>query len=397
MKYYLTSFFAGFIILDENFALIDYELFPRNKIIERIKHGKDGNLTSEEESLISRNIKKCDSLIIETNINISKYKNLKGASKFQFSIPSDAGDYFRLNMVSILKEIGFIESEDELNKEIRDVSFSLTESKIKEASSAEDKYLIQAINSIDEIDEAIGKLIERLREWYMIHFPQLNKLKNNEKYVDLVAQYGDINSINENEDLDEFNINMEVEIDKRDIEIIQEFAGSIKNLYETKKSLQNYIEQKMNEIAPNLSYLVGPLLGAKLIAHAGSIQKLSLLPSSTVQIIGAEKALFRHLKTGDRPPKHGIIYQYPEVRSTNWWLKGKFARALASKISLAVRKDVYSKEFDPMIKDKLENKLEEIKKAYPFPPRTSKSRVSKKVKQKKKKKDKYPKKIKDYL
>ncbi len=343
MKYYLTSFFAGFFILDENFALIDYELFPRNKIIERINHGKDGNLTSEEESLISRNIKKCDSLIIETNINISKYKNLKGASKFQFSIPSDAGDYFRLNMISILKEIGFIESEDELNKEIRNVSFSLTESKIKEASSAEDKYLIQAINSIDEIDEATGKLIERLREWYMIHFPQLNKLKNNEKYVDLVAQYGDINSINENEDIDEFNIDMGVKIDKRDIEIIQEFAGSIKNLYETKKSLQNYIEQKMNEIAPNLSYLVGPLLGAKLIAHAGSIQKLSLLPSSTVQVIGAEKALFRHLKTGDRPPKHGIIYQYPEVRSTNWWLKGKFARALASKISLAVRKDVYSK------------------------------------------------------
>ncbi|MGZ7118687.1 MAG: NOP5/NOP56 family protein, partial [Methanobacterium sp.] len=102
-------------------------------------------------------------------------------------------------------------------------------------------------------------------------------------------------------------------------------------------------------------------------------------------------------KTGDRPPKHGLIYQYPEIRSTNWWLKGKFARALAAKISLAVRKDVYSGEFDPKIKELLEKRLEEIKKEHPFPPRAGKSKkAGKKGKEKKKKRDKYRKKIKDY-
>ena len=377
MKYYLTGYFAGFIILDENFNLIDYELFPKEKITERIIARSNGNLDTEEESLLRKNIKKCDSMVIETNINVSKYKSLKGSSKFKFENPSAGGNYLRLNMANVLKETGFIDSEDELNQELRRVSFDLTNYKIKEASKAEDMYLIQAINSIDEIDEATGKLIERLREWYMIHFPELNKLKNNEKYVNIIAEYGNRGSIKENEILEELNVKdkgMGSEIEGKDLQIIQEFAKSVKTLQNTKKSLNEYVEQKMSEIAPNLSDLVGASLGAKLIAHIGSIQKLSMLPSSTVQIIGAEKALFRHKKTGERPPKHGLIYQYPEIRSTKWWLKGKFARALAAKISLAVRKDVYSGEFDPSIKEELEQRLEEIKKAHPFPPRAGKSR-----------------------
>ncbi|MGZ7047954.1 MAG: NOP5/NOP56 family protein [Methanobacterium sp.] len=400
MKCYLTGCFAGFVILDENFNLMDYELFSREKITEGIIETGNGNLASEEELLLRRNIKNCHRVIIETNINVSKYKSLKGASKFKFENPSAAGDYLRSNMAFILKQTGFIESENELNEKIRRISFDLTNYKIKEASKAEDMYLIQAINSIDEVDEATGKLIERLREWYMIHFPELNKLKNNEKFIGLIVEYGNMESIKQNEDLSEFNIkdqSIGAEIEGSDLQIIQDFAYSIRTLQKTKKSLNDYVEQKMSEIAPNLSDLVGASLGAKLIAHIGSIEKLSLLPSSTVQIMGAEKALFRHLKTGDRPPKHGLIYQYPEIRSTNWWLKGKFARALAAKISLAVRKDVYSGEFDPKIKELLEKRLEEIKKEHPFPPRAGKSKkTGKKGKEKKKKRDKYRKKIKDY-
>lgn len=402
MKCYLTGCFAGFVLLDENFNLIDYELFPKDKITESMIETGNGNLTSQEESLLRRNIKKCDSMIIETNIGVSKYRGLKGSSKFKFENPSAAGDYLRSNMAHVLKETGFMNSEEELNQELRKVSFDLTNYKIKEASKAEDMYLIQAINSIDEIDEATGKLIERLREWYMIHFPELNKLKNNEKYISLIAEYGDIDTIKQNEDLNEFKIrdqSVGAEIEGKDLQMIQEFANTIKSLQDTKKSLNDYVEQKMSEIAPNLSALVGASLGAKLIAHIGSIEKLSLLPSSTVQIIGAEKALFRHLKTGDRPPKHGLIYQYPEIRSTNWWLKGKFARSLAAKISIAARKDVYSGEFDPTLKEGLDKRLEEIKKAHPFPPRASKSKKEDKKgkgKKKRKKKDKYPKKVKDY-
>ena len=184
-----------------------------------------------------------------------------------------------------------------------------------------------------------------------------------------------------------------------DLEVLQGFAGSVESLQDTKKSLTDYVDEKMGEIAPNLSNLLGSSLGAKLIAHIGGIEKLALLPSSTIQIMGAEKALFRHKKTGERPPKHGLIYQHPEIRSARWWLKGKIARALAAKISFAVRKDVYSGELDPDLKEDFEKKLESIKKEHPFPPRSTKSKEDKKKgkgKKKKKKREKYKKKVKDY-
>ena len=155
-----------------------------------------------------------------------------------------------------------------------------------------------------------------------------------------------------------------------------------------------YIENKMDEIAPNLKDLLGASLGAKMIAHVGGIKRLAMLSSGTIQVLGAEKALFRHLKTGERPPKHGLIYQHPDVRGAKYWLRGKIARALASKISLAVRKDVFSGEFDPSIKTSFNDRVEEIRKANPFPKRPSKSsKTSKKKSKKKKNRDKYKKKF----
>ncbi|WP_424354264.1 NOP5/NOP56 family protein [Methanobacterium sp. MBAC-LM] len=402
MKCYLTSCFVGFIILDEDFNLMDYELFPKIDLIKRQIEVSSGNLTREEEAILKRNVKNCDSIIIETNLNISNYNNLKGASKFKFETPNTGGEFLRSNMAPVLKEVGFIDSEDDLNQVLYSISLELTNYKLKEASKARDMFLIQAINAIDEIDEATGKLIERLREWHALNFPELDKIKNNEKYVKLIAEYGDRNTIIENELLDEIKISSQstgTEIEGPDLEVLKGFAASVKSLQDTKTSLTDYVDQKMSEIAPNLSNLLGSSLGAKLIAHIGGIEKLALLPSSTIQIMGAEKALFRHKKTGERPPKHGLIYQHPEIRSARWWLKGKIARALAAKISLAVRKDVYSGELDPVLKEDFEKKLESIKKEHPFPPRSSKSKEDNKKgkwKKKKKKREKYKKKVKDY-
>ena len=402
MKCYLASCFVGFIIFDEDFNLMDYELFPKRDLIKRQIEVSSGNLTREEEAILKRNVKDCDSVVIETNLNISNYNNLKGASKFKFETSNKGGEFLRSNMGDVLKEVGFVESEDDLKQALYDVSLELTNYKLKEASKARDMFLIQAINAIDEIDEATGKLIERLREWHVINFPELDKIKNNEKYVSLIAEYGDRTTIIENESLDEINIsdqNTGTEMEGSNLEVLQGFAGSIKSLQETKKSLTDYVDQKMDEIAPNLSKLVGSSLGAKLIAHIGGIEKLALLPSSTIQIIGAEKALFRHKKTGERPPKHGLIYQHPEIRGARWWLKGKIARALAAKIALAVRKDVYSGELDPALEKDFEKKVELIKKEHPFPPRASKSKDDKKKdkgKKKKKKREKYRKKVRDY-
>ena len=141
----------------------------------------------------------------------------------------------------------------------------------------------------------------------------------------------------------------------------------------------------MEDIAPNLRLLVGSSLGAKLISHAGGLKRLATYPSSTVQIMGAEKALFRHLKSGDRPPKYGLIYQHPQVRGAKWWNRGKIARMLAGKISLAVRRDVFTKTFDENVFDEFIEKVEEIEKNNPFPTKTTKKRKEEKGKSKNKK------------
>ncbi|MCE5213435.1 MAG: ATP-binding protein [Methanobacterium sp.] len=397
MKCYLTWCFAGYIALDENCILLDYELFPRSRITERLIENVKGDLSKEEKSLLKRMVKNYDDISLETNIPPAAYKNLRNSEKFIFETPNKAGEYLRNNLAYILKKTGFIETEEEMNHYIGKYSQEMTRKGLQEASEAEDLLLIQSINALDELDETTSKLAERLREWYSIHFPELDKIKNHDLYVKLIAANGNRDSIINSGLLeDELKIerSMGAEIEDSDISMLTTYASSLKSLQQTKKSLSKYIDNKMEDLAPNLQDLVGASLGAKLIAHVGGIKRLALLSSGTIQILGAEKALFRHLKTGERPPKHGLIYQHPEVRGAKWWYRGKVARALASKISLAVRKDVFSGYFDPQIKESFYIKLEEIKKANPFPKKPTKSaKPDKKKRKKKKKKDKYKKKF----
>lgn len=396
MKCYITWCFVGFIALDENCTLLDYELFPRNRLSERLNEVLEGNLVSEEQSLLKRMVKNHDEVVVETEISLSKYRSLKDSSKFKFETPNKAGEYLRTFMDKVLIETDYIQTEEELKEIVHEISLNITRTRLHEASKAEDLVLIQAINALDELDETTSKLAERLREWYSIHLPELDKIKSHEYYVKLVAKYGDKDSIISS-GLEESDMKIETSIgadlEESDILMLKELASSIKSFQATKKSLNEYIDGKMGELAPNLKDLVGASLGAKLIAHVGGLKRLALLSSGTIQVLGAEKALFRHLKTGERPPKHGLIYQHPEVRGAKYWLRGKIARALASKISLAVRKDVFSGKFEPSIKIKFEVKVEDIKKAHPFPKRSSKSsKPGKKVK-KKKKREKYRKKF----
>jgi nucleolar protein 56 len=398
MKCYVVSCFAGFLALDDDFNLLDYELFPHTQLLEKWNEIRKKRANPDETILLDKIGKKCDEIIIEPNKNSYHYKNLKYYSKFTFQTPSKGGDYLRSNLREVLLETGFINSKSELNDIIRKLSQQIAEHKLKESSESDDLLLIQAIHSIEELEESEVKLVERIREWFPIHFPELDEVKDHSKYVELVAKYGDRNSIINSglSDLDiDSGTSLGVELSEGDLEVIQGFAQTIKSIQESKKSTADYVDLKMGEIAPNLRDLLGASLGAKIIAHTGGIKRLALLPSSTVQILGAEKALFRHLKTGERPPKHGLIYQHPDVRGSRWWVRGKIARMLAGRISLAVRKDYFSGDFDPSIKVRYQEKLEEIKKAHPFPKRTEKSK-KKKTKKRKKKKDKFRYKKDDY-
>ncbi len=141
----------------------------------------------------------------------------------------------------------------------------------------------------------------------------------------------------------------------------------------------------MDEVAPNLKALVGGAkLAARLMSLAGGLKELAMMPASTIQVLGAEKALFRHLRTGAKPPKHGVIFQYPAINRSPWWQRGKIARALAGKLAIAARVDYFSGEYiGEELKKELEQRIQEIKEKYPNPPKR-KAKPEKKKKEKKK-------------
>lgn len=363
MECYITYCIKGFLAFSEDFELITQKLFPKESIVTALMEIENKKIVSQEKEIIEEVSKDYDKIIIESNKRISDYSGLKSFDKLEIKTPNAGGEYLRSNL------------EKFVGDDYLEVYQQLAIAKMKEASKSEDKHLIQAINSIDEIDESISKLIERIREWYALYFPEMDVIKNNETYVRLIAENKTKKKIIEAKpDVFLIDPDYDEEINQSDLDIMNNYANSIYELQKSRKSIENYIEDKMESLAPNLKLLVGASLGAKLISHAGGLKRLATYPSSTVQIMGAEKALFRHLKSGDRPPKYGLIYQHPQIRGAKWWNRGKIARMLASKISLACRKDIFTKDFDQNIYDEFIEKAEQIEKENPFPTKTTKKR-----------------------
>ena len=372
MECYITYCIKGFFAFNSDNELIAERLFPQNEIIERLVEIDNKEIVKEELEIIEDVAKDYDEIIIESNKRSSDYNN----EKITIQTPNQAGDYLRSNY----------DKFDLDDDGITEIYQNLAIYKIKKESASEDKHLIQAVNSIDEIDESISKLIERIREWYALYFPEMGVIKNNETYIRLISQNKTKEEIIKAKP-DAFPgniIDIDEDINIEDLEIMNDYANSIHELQKSRKNIEEYIDYKMEAIAPNLRLLVGPTLGAKLISHAGGIKRLAMYPSSTVQIMGAEKALFRHLKSGDRPPKYGLIYQHPQVRGSKWWNRGKIARMLAGKISLAARRDVFTKTIDENVAEDFKQKVEEIEKNNPFPTKTTKKRKEEKSKLKNK-------------
>ena len=374
MECYITYCVKGYYAFDNENNLISEKLFPKDEIINRLAEINDKKIVKEELELIEEICQDYGEIIIESNKRTSDYDN----EKITVKTPNQGGEYLRNNY----DKFG-LDDED-----ITVIYRNLAIYNIKQASASEDKHLIQAINSIDEIDESISKLIERIREWYALYFPEMDTVKNNETYIKLISQNKTKDKIIEAkpEAFPDEIIDIDADIDPKDLEIMNDYANSIYELQKSRKNIEEYVDSKMESIAPNLRLLVGSSLGAKLISHAGGLKRLAMYPSSTVQIMGAEKALFRHLKSGDRPPKYGLIYQHPQVRGAKWWNRGKIARMLAGMISLAVRRDVFTKTFDENAFEEFKLKVEEIEKNNPFPTKTTKRRKEEKSKSKKSRK-----------
>jgi nucleolar protein 56 len=222
---------------------------------------------------------------------------------------------------------------DDQFEELRKKALELTKEKIKDSYS-KDLMIINAINNIEELEKSINTLASRLREWFMIRNPELeNAVPDNEEFVKVVLA-GDV-SMTE----------MGAAFDKDDETAINAMALITQGLIETKTFLLIYLEKTMKEYCVNVYVLAGPTIGAKLLREAKGLKRLASLQSSTVQLLGAEKALFRHIKTGARSPKYGYIVNHPVVINARKDDKGKAARALADKLSIAARLDYFKGEF----------------------------------------------------
>ena len=233
-------------------------------------------------------------------------------------------------------------------------NLELTKSDVKKSVSA-DILIIQAISSVEELDKAVNLLVKRLREWYELHNPEFSMAtESHEKFVEEILENEKIELLEKIQV--KFEDSIGADFEQEDLAPIRSFASQIHNLYQLRKAQIDYLSALMDELCPNVKSVCGVLVGAKLIEHAGSLKKLSGMPASTIQILGAEKALFRHMKTGAKPPRHGIIVHHPLIAKSPDRIHGKIARALADKISIVSKVDYFQGKF---IGDKLKKELEE--------------------------------------
>ena len=297
-------------------------------------------------------------------------------------------DEINQNKLDLIIKFGLSDDRDELAGILQKFAINLSSMKVKQTSEKLDLHLVQAVNTLDEIDEIINTISTRIREWYGLHFPELDYLLQNIiTYANIVRDAGSRENITK-------ELLSQLEVPEKKIELIQQaisksqggdltvesseslkiLASEVIKLSDLRTNLSNTIENLMEILAPNLKNILTAIIGARLIAKAGSLLRLAQMPSSTIQIIGAEKALFRALKTGTRPPKHGLLFQHPSVNSAPKWQRGKIARALSSKIAIAVRIDVYRKGgLDNSLLDKLTKRIETIQKIYHEPPKGKES------------------------
>ncbi|KAJ2016617.1 Nucleolar protein 58 [Coemansia sp. S610] len=232
------------------------------------------------------------------------------------------------------------------------LSHSLSRYKLKFSPDKVDTMIVQAISLLDDLDKELNTYAMRVKEWYGWHFPEMAKIINdNQAYAKLIKKAGFRNNIGatdlgeilpeelEAEIKEAAEISMGTEISDEDLLNITALCDQVISITEYRAQLYEYLKNRMFAIAPNLTALVGELVGARLIAHAGSLMTLAKYPASTIQILGAEKALFRALKTKHDTPKYGLIYHASLVGQAGPKAKGKIARLTATKTSIAVRVD----------------------------------------------------------
>lgn len=243
----------------------------------------------------------------------------------QYPLPEKAQPDLR----ALAKASHFAEDDCQYNRLLREVALKLVRRELRSLATVEQDVL-QMIEALDDMDKSINLLEERLYEWSLLHREDIARTRD--LALSLAGQGP-----------------------------IGELATTVLDLRRSRQKIEEDLGSSISTIAPNLSELAGPLLAARLMSRAGGLRRLSELPSSAVQIMGAEKSLFKHLKGKAPSPKHGLIYRHPAIMNAPKRLKGRLSRALSGKLAIAARIDYYSGVVAPELKASLEDRLFEIR------------------------------------
>ncbi|PRQ17023.1 putative Nop domain-containing protein [Rosa chinensis] len=339
----------------------------------------EGIMTDELRNFLELNLPKVKEGK-KPKFSLGVYEPKLGSHIFEVTkIPCQSNEFVlellrgvRLHFDRFIKDL----KPGDLEKAQLGLSHSYSRSKVKFNVNRVDNMVIQAIFLLDTLDKDVNSFSMRVREWYSWHFPELVKIVNdNYLYAKLAKTIRDKSTLSEDnleeltdivgdedkakEIIEAAKASMGQDLSDVDLLNVQQFAQKVMNLSEYRKKLYDYLVTKMNDIAPNLASLIGEVVGARLISHAGSLTNLAKCPSSTLQILGAEKALFRALKTKGNTPKYGLIFHSSFIGRASARNKGRMARYLANKCSIASRIDCFADNSTTAFGEKLREQVEE--------------------------------------
>lgn len=352
---HLIESLIGIFALDDSHEIIEKELFLKdiNYISETITKHSKGEITKEVTRLIDLLLKNGYKSFIMTNTRLAETLRSKYKINIVILDESDAEITLKTKIPILAVENNFIDSDEEFFDFNNEISTRISKISIQTTLSSKESLITQTVQLLGEIETILNGFDGRVREWYGLHFPELSRIiKDHESYEKFIIEVGDKVNITESiltkVNLEPKEQNQIIKAQKRsigaplegaDINEIKKLALNTLQLHEFRTNLTSYITNLATSTAPNVSELAGPILAAKLIEKAGSLRRLALMPASSVQILGAEKALYRAVKTKSKPPKHGLIFQHQYVNGAPKKLRGIRARHLAAKISFAARAD----------------------------------------------------------
>ncbi len=384
MKAVIIQFPFGVVAFDQANNIVASKVYPKKPqaaatIIAQIE---PDTLSDETAALITQLQTSGYETFAFENQNVANQAKTKlGVTTEEAPLSQTQEFHGRMQRIAI--DTGFVKDGKELNLWTHKVAVEVAKVQVRGQTQKRDLIVGQAIQTLDDLDRTLNLFMGRMREWYGVHFPELDRLvEKHETYARLVLNLGTRENFTvealEREDLPKgktesissvAEASMGAALSETDLLQIQFLSKNILDMYKVREGMETYLDKTMEEVAPNTKAIVGALLGARMIAIGGGLQNLAKRPASTMQVLGAEKALFRSIKTGARPPKHGLIFQHTLIHDAQRWQRGKIARAIAGKLAIAVRTDAYGGKYaGDKLKRALDKRIEEIRKKYPEPP-----------------------------